>query len=228
MRTHHRTPLAIALVLGSLALVAPLAGQQSAASDDIRTIVSGLDLQRYTSTIEALSRFGDRRQGTRRNREAVDWIEAQLRSYSCADVQRLTYTYTTPSAASGDALPPSRVAAFKGSGPGGATVFGRGRRPEVNRDLMKQPDERIRELNREEPVDGERLLSHLILSHLSQNNNTMEKVSQLFSRDSGNTEIIVASRYKETPVYEIKSTTDSKRIAIKKFSAPGNNQLSLF
>lgn len=71
-------------------------------------------------------------------------------------------------------------------------------------------------------------LSHLILSHLSQNNNTMEKVSQLFSRDSGNTEIIVASRYKETPVYEIKSTTDSKRIVSKKFSAPGNNQLSLF
>ena len=156
MLTHYRTPLAISLVLGSLALVAPLAGQQNAASDDIRAIVGRLDLRRYTSTIEALSRFGDRRQGTRRNREAVDWIETQLRSYGCADVQRLTYNYTTPSTASSDATPPSPVAAFKGSGPGGATVFGRGRRPEVNRDLLKQPDERIRELNREEPVDGGR------------------------------------------------------------------------
>lgn len=71
-------------------------------------------------------------------------------------------------------------------------------------------------------------LSHLILSHLSQNNNTMEKVWQLFSRDSGNTEIIVASRYKETPVYEIKPTAASKRIVIKKFPAPASNQLSLF
>lgn len=71
-------------------------------------------------------------------------------------------------------------------------------------------------------------LSHLILSHLSQNNNTMEKVRQLFTGASGNTEIIVASRYKETPVYEIKSATVSKRLAVKKSPAPGNHQLSLF
>ena len=71
-------------------------------------------------------------------------------------------------------------------------------------------------------------LSHLILSHLSQNNNTKEKVWQLFNQDSGNTEIIVASRYKETPVYEIKSSTVSKRITVRKFTVAGNNQLSLF
>ena len=41
--------------------------------------MSRLELGRYRSTIEALSRFGDRRQGTRRNRDAVDWIESQLR-----------------------------------------------------------------------------------------------------------------------------------------------------
>jgi len=45
---------------------------------------------------------------------------------------------------------------FKGAGPGGSTIFGTGRRPTVNRDLMAQPDERIRALNAEEPVDGER------------------------------------------------------------------------
>lgn len=150
------SPLVMAFVVGSVVFAAPVSGQQPAAPEDIRTLVGRLDLQRYKSTIEALSRFGDRRQGTRRNRDAVDWIEAQLRSYGCADVQRLNYTYTTPRSAAGDAAPPSAITTFKGSGPGGATVFGRGRRPDVNRDLMKQPDERIRELNREEPIDGER------------------------------------------------------------------------
>lgn len=71
-------------------------------------------------------------------------------------------------------------------------------------------------------------LSHLILSHLSQNNNTMEKVRQLFTWHSGNTEIIVASRYKETAVYEIQSTTVSKSKAFKKSPVPCTNQLSLF
>jgi hypothetical protein len=115
-----------------------------------------LDLQRYKSTIESLSRFGDRRQGTKRNRDAVDWIEAQLKSYGCADVERLTYTYVAARDANRDTAPVAAVDAFKGSGPGGATVFGRGRRPAVNRDLMKQPDARIRDINREEPVDGQR------------------------------------------------------------------------
>ena len=125
-------------------------------NEDVRTLLGRLDLQRYKSTIESLSQFGDRRQGTRRNREAVDWIEAQLKSYVCSDVERLTYAYVTPRTANGDAAPPAAVDAFKGSGPGGATVFGRGRRPGVTRDLAKQPDARIREMNREEPVDGER------------------------------------------------------------------------
>jgi Peptidase family M28 len=143
----------------------PLTGQQRVARDpNLQTLVSRLELGRYKSTIEALSRFGDRRQGTRRNRDAVDWIEAQLKSYGCAGVERLTYQYTTPrpsaAAAGGAAGEPTTAAdgaaSFKGSGPGGSTIFGRGRRPTVNRDLMAQPDPRIRALNQEEPVDGER------------------------------------------------------------------------
>ncbi|MEJ2205433.1 MAG: M20/M25/M40 family metallo-hydrolase [Gemmatimonadota bacterium] len=43
-----------------------------------------------------------------------------------------------------------------GNGPGGSTIYGYRARTGVNRDLLAQPDERIRELNREEPVDGER------------------------------------------------------------------------
>jgi len=49
----------------------------------IQTLVSRLDLQRYKATIKGLTQFGDRRQGTARNRKAVDWIEAQLASYGC-------------------------------------------------------------------------------------------------------------------------------------------------
>lgn len=49
-------------------------------------------------------------------------------------------------------------------------------------------------------------MTHLILSHLSKNNNRPELVQQLFNQHAGATEIIVASRYKETKVYEICSS----------------------
>ena len=44
----------------------------------------------------------------------------------------------------------------RGSGPGGSVIFGYRGRTGVNRDPMAQLDERIRELNLEEPADGER------------------------------------------------------------------------
>lgn len=44
-------------------------------------------------------------------------------------------------------------------------------------------------------------LSHLILSHLSENNNCPELVDRLFKKQAGQTKIVVASRYEETPVY---------------------------
>jgi phosphoribosyl 1,2-cyclic phosphodiesterase len=46
-------------------------------------------------------------------------------------------------------------------------------------------------------------MSHLVLSHLSKENNTHEIVNQLFSPYAGGTNIFIASRYKETPVFEI-------------------------
>ena len=55
-----------------------------------------LDLEKYKATIKGLTQFGDRRQGTERNRKAVDWIEAQLKSYGCTNTERIKYTYTTP------------------------------------------------------------------------------------------------------------------------------------
>ena len=46
-------------------------------------------------------------------------------------------------------------------------------------------------------------LSHLILSHLSKNNNCPDLVRKLFLESAGETTIIVASRLQETEVYEI-------------------------
>jgi phosphoribosyl 1,2-cyclic phosphodiesterase len=71
-------------------------------------------------------------------------------------------------------------------------------------------------------------LSHLILSHLSKHNNNPELVKQLFDKHADNTNIIIASRYEETPIYHIsgeeKLTIRLKQPKIKKTQ----QQLSLF
>src|SRR5689334_16453769 len=64
-----------------------------AAPDPVKLLVDRLDLERYKATIKGLTQFGDRRQGTDRNRAAVDWIEAQLKSYGCANTERIKYDY---------------------------------------------------------------------------------------------------------------------------------------
>ncbi|GEO04326.1 MBL fold metallo-hydrolase [Adhaeribacter aerolatus] len=46
-------------------------------------------------------------------------------------------------------------------------------------------------------------MSHLLLAHLSKNNNCPNLVSDLFTTHAAGTEVIVASRYAETPVYTI-------------------------
>ncbi len=46
-------------------------------------------------------------------------------------------------------------------------------------------------------------MSHLLLSHLSQDNNDPRLVRDLFQRFSGDTHIAIASRYQETEVYQI-------------------------
>lgn len=50
-------------------------------------------------------------------------------------------------------------------------------------------------------------MSHLLLSHLSKENNSPLLVEQLFKTHAGNTEIIIASRFNETPVYTIAGKT---------------------
>ncbi|HEY6977426.1 MAG TPA: MBL fold metallo-hydrolase [Chitinophagaceae bacterium] len=51
-------------------------------------------------------------------------------------------------------------------------------------------------------------MSHLILSHLSKNNNRPELVQQLFNKHAGTTRIIIASRYSETSVYQINNISE--------------------
>jgi phosphoribosyl 1,2-cyclic phosphodiesterase len=46
-------------------------------------------------------------------------------------------------------------------------------------------------------------MSHLVLSHLSKNNNSPTLVHELFNKHAGDVKMIVASRYEETAVYKI-------------------------
>ena len=71
-------------------------------------------------------------------------------------------------------------------------------------------------------------LSHLILSHLSKNNNNPELVNKLFSREAGKTKIIVASRYEETPVFCIQPGNTATGRAITPHKKQEQVQLSLF
>ena len=143
------------------ALFVVAAGAAPAQDDQAGALVARLDLERYKATIKALTQFGDRRQGTSRNRSAVDWIEAQLRSYGCA-TERMQYEYKTPPppAAGRGAPPPPRPAAIASGeirpGQGGSRLRGITRPTGVNNDPNAQPDARLRELNREPAVDGPR------------------------------------------------------------------------
>jgi hypothetical protein len=92
-----RANFLFAAVAGFLFTTIPAAAQttpaMASAVDPIRVMVGRLDLERYKATLRGLQKFGDRRQGTSRNRAAVDWIEAQLKSYGCTNTERITYEF---------------------------------------------------------------------------------------------------------------------------------------
>ena len=126
--------------------------------DPVRALVQRLDLEKYKATIKGLTAFGDRRQGTARNRAAIDWIEAQLKSYGCANTERLKYQFGEE--------PPHRVLASStvrqagteqpDFGVGGARQRGTLRPAGVNNDPNAQPNARIRALDAEPAKPGER------------------------------------------------------------------------
>jgi hypothetical protein len=112
------------------------AQQQAAANQpnpDIQTMVSRLELEKYKATIKGLTVFGDRRQGTDRNRRAIDWIEAQLKSYGCTNTERIKYDYEPPAgrgarggAGAGAGAAGAGAAAQGGQGAAGAGARGAG------------------------------------------------------------------------------------------------------
>ncbi|RVT99777.1 MBL fold metallo-hydrolase [Mucilaginibacter limnophilus] len=57
-------------------------------------------------------------------------------------------------------------------------------------------------------------MSHLLLAHLSKDNNCPDLVHQLFTQHAGNTQIVVASRFKETQVYKVSGKAPVEHIAI--------------
>src|SRR5215510_12848091 len=96
LRAVVRAALCAALAVGfSVSGSVRTRAQQDAPADPVKTLVERLDLEKYKATIKGLTQFGDRRQGTDRNRAAVDWIEAQLKSYGCA-TERIKYVYDPP------------------------------------------------------------------------------------------------------------------------------------
>jgi len=116
-------------------------------------MVGRLELDRYKATIKGLTQFGDRRQGTDRNRAAIDWIEARLKSYGCSNTERIHYDYQPPAPAAGRG---GGNNADPTVGPGGSRRRGN-RIPEgVNNDPLKQPDEKLRDLNSPPSTPGPR------------------------------------------------------------------------
>jgi phosphoribosyl 1,2-cyclic phosphodiesterase len=71
-------------------------------------------------------------------------------------------------------------------------------------------------------------LSHLILAHLSKNNNSPEVVEKLFAAKAGNTKIIVASRYQETEVYRIENSASVAAVRPERYQPARPVQLSLW
>jgi Peptidase family M28 len=162
---HRQSPVIVGLFAAMLAVAPSLhaqAAERPAPLDtlrnpEIQNMVARLDLEKYKATVKGLTQFGDRRQGTARNRAAVDWIEAQLKSYGCTNTERVIYTYTTP--------PPRDTTGRGGRGggrgrgdwaQGGARYRGMVTRTGVNIDSLKQTDPKLRALNAEPAKDGER------------------------------------------------------------------------
>ena len=76
----NRCPIAICSLVTALfaPVVCKVAGgaasqaRSPSAADPVKVLVGRLDLERYKATIKALTQFGDRLEGTDRNRAAID------------------------------------------------------------------------------------------------------------------------------------------------------------
>ena len=120
----------------------------------ITSLVNRLELEKYKATIKGLTQFGDRRQGTDRNKAALDWIEAQLKSYGCP-TERLRYEFQPrpPAPAPARGATPAPAPAEPRPAAGGGRYRGTRNATGVNTDPSRQPDEKLRALN-SQPSSG--------------------------------------------------------------------------
>jgi hypothetical protein len=143
----------LVMCVGLLAAVASSAFGQEA--DPIPAMVQRLELEKYKATLKGLTQFGDRRQGTDRNRAAIDWIEQQLKAAGCTNTERLKYEYNPPPRTEGaaTAAAPQRP---RDQAQGGGRFRGTRARTGGNNDPMAQPDVKLRELNSQPTTPGPR------------------------------------------------------------------------
>ena len=174
MRSHLLAAVLVAATASLSAQSGPTAPPPKP-KPDVTTLVSRMSLDSYKATIKGLTQFGDRRQGTKRNREAVDWIEAQLKSYGCPTGRIGTSTRPTrqtrrPLAAAAAARPVAVAAlaaavagrasrwrpAMSRASPAAAGRAAPARAPASTTIRWRQTDEKLRALNAEPAKDGER------------------------------------------------------------------------
>jgi hypothetical protein len=147
----------------AIAVSTPVFAQQSPVvpgDDPTRALVGRLELERYKATIRGLGQFGDRQQGSERNRAAVDWIEAQLRGYGCI-TERIRYVYNAPGLPRDQqvaARPPGAVINSGDivAGLGGARMRGITLPVAPNNNPAAQTDPRLRALNEGPSAPGPR------------------------------------------------------------------------
>jgi len=137
--------------------------QSSSDTATVRQLVSRLDLEHYKATVKGLTQFGDRRQGTDRNRAAVDWIEAQLKSYGCTSTGRIHYEYAGRQIRPVDSTrPPPRPAgvlmpyAPGAQDRGGNVLKGNRSSTGVNMNPELQPDTALRRIDAQPDTPGPR------------------------------------------------------------------------
>ncbi len=158
-----RSLATLACLVAAVSCVPRLLGAQvaptsAAPPDPARDLVARLELSHYKETIRGLTRFGDRRQGTDRNRAAIDWIGDQLRAYGCAP-ERMEYEYTGQQLRS-----PARAAAAVPAVPARPAVAPRAAPPQkgnrgptsVNTRPELQPDAALRIINAQPDTPGMR------------------------------------------------------------------------
>ena len=134
----------------------PVAPRPDSTDEAIKTMVSRLDLEKYKATVKGLTQFGDRRQGTDRNRNAVNWIEAQLKSYGCTPTERIVYDFQPPPPRAAAPRPAGAGAGRGNAAQGGGRMFGARMPTGVNTDSLKQTDLTLRALNAQPTTPGER------------------------------------------------------------------------